>query len=151
MKIFRLPHSLISKLSRLSLLACALLFGSAVETKADALQLGSAADRAVLYIATGGSNPINMSNPQGSVTENVGLRSSTLYSSDVNITRRVAFYGPVGATGSSPASVPEPMTMLLLGTGMSGIAATLRRRRKAGFRETPPPTHCSHEVPCVEV
>ena len=33
------------------------------------------------------------------------------------------------ATGGQPGAIPEPMTMILFGTGLAGIAARARRRR----------------------
>jgi hypothetical protein len=40
-------------------------------------------------------------------------------------------FGVVEVTGQGTAPIPEPTTMLLLGTGLAGVATKVRKRRKA--------------------
>ncbi|MCA1618149.1 MAG: PEP-CTERM sorting domain-containing protein [Acidobacteria bacterium] len=42
-----------------------------------------------------------------------------------------AVNGDLSDVAGNPGAIPEPMTMILFGTGLAGIAARARRRRKA--------------------
>ena len=47
----------------------------------------------------------------------------------------VADLDPTGEPGDPPEPVPEPMTMLLFGSGLAGIAYRYRRRKGDGDDE----------------
>src|SRR5215207_3266329 len=58
--------------------------------------------------------------------------SSVAFTTDVNMSiTNVDDVAQVRIGGAQAAAVPEPMTMALFGTGLVGIAARVRRRRKA--------------------
>lgn len=49
--------------------------------------------------------------------------------------QRVGADGQLSDVGTPNGEIPEPTTMILLGTGLVGVAAGIRRRRKAGKQE----------------
>ena len=60
-----------------------------------------------------------------------GQRISTVsFTADVPLTFMDAAQFRIGGASPAQQPIPEPTTMLLLGTGLAGIAAKLRRRRK---------------------
>ena len=79
----------------------------------------------------GGVN-IDFNNSPVVFTFNNGTTSGTfsLAVADLFVESGQAANLTAGTTGQQQASIPEPATLLLLGTGLSGIAAKMRKRSK---------------------
>jgi hypothetical protein len=70
-----------------------------------------------------GSNITNILAINGQLL--TGITISAVGNTEINLIRQIRI------DGDGPIATPEPMTMLLFGTGLAGIAAKARRRRKA--------------------
>jgi hypothetical protein len=76
---------------------------------------------------------VHFNNPTQTFTFSnaTGTGSFTLTIADVFVQTGRSAQLTAGFTGQQQNPVPEPMTMLLFGTGLAGVAAKVRRRRQA--------------------
>lgn len=73
-------------------------------------------------------NPESQPPSAGQTTCGNGSFSFSVNDVSIDPGQTVSLTGQI--TGAQQSTVPEPATMILLGTGISGVAATVRRRRK---------------------
>ena len=74
---------------------------------------------------------IHFNNPTQTFTFNNGTNagSFTLTLADLFVQTGQSAQITAGISGSQTSVIPEPATMILLGTGLAGIAAKARRRK----------------------
>jgi hypothetical protein len=87
-------------------------------------------------INTGGVN-VTFNSPTQTFTFNDGVNvgSFTITVDSLHVQSGQSANLEAGLSGSQ-VPIPEPATLFLLGTGLSGIAAAARKRRKAAKRDT---------------
>jgi hypothetical protein len=87
----------------------------------------------VAPVANAGGVNIRFDNPTQTFTFNTGAAagSFTLTLADLFVQTGQSGQITAGLTGQQQNVIPEPMTLLLFGTGLAGVAAKLRRRGKA--------------------
>ena len=84
-------------------------------------------------VGQGGVN-VHFTNPTQTFVFNDGTNSGsfTLTLADLFVQSGRSADITAGFTGQQNPVIPEPMTMILFGTGLAGVAAKVRGRRKAG-------------------
>jgi len=77
------------------------------------------------------SNPFAISSAGQNIFSVISINGQRIRTVTLNATVQLTDVQQVrvGGVGSVPTAVPEPATMLLLGTGLAGIAAKMRRRK----------------------